>query len=140
MHIKRPKPKKSSNLKNGRYAQVDAMLSELLAETDPEGCAVLLDDLRARYQPVCPEEDALVQSLAMLLWRACGCPALEARILRTDLLSTLASYEEMLNEGSDACMQQLNHRLTQHYRQTESTASLLGKGLEKLEPCTSVIQ
>ena len=63
-----------------RYAPIHSMLTELLAKTDPDGYALMLQDFRDQYKPEGGEAH-LVEFMADLAWRIQGCFYLENEIL-----------------------------------------------------------
>ena len=145
-----------------RYAPIHGMVTELLAKTDPDGYAKMLEGLRAQYQPVGVEVH-VVEFMADLSWRIRGCFALETEILNQgieacatakdtpgqalaraymrdskgpNLLTKLSRYESRLSSESSRCVRIMELRAkNRRYAEARIAATLA-----KRKPCTSVIQ
>jgi len=145
-----------------RSSSMGAMVEEWLAETDPDGYAILLAELRAEMRPVDTYEHALVKRLAGVAWRKRACFDVENSILRKgmqaapggekapdallyayqrdlegpNLLSKLSTYEDGLTREFSRCMRALERSRAMRRHRSNAAAAALAK----LEPCTSVVQ
>jgi len=144
-----------------RYAPIHSMLTELLAKTDPDGYALMLQDFRDQYKPEGGEAH-LVEFMADLAWRIQGCFYLENEILTQGmeacgpkddpglalarafmreskgggLLSKLSRYQSRLSSEFTRCIRILELRAkNRKYAEARMAATLA-----KRKPCTSVIQ
>jgi hypothetical protein len=156
-----PRPAQDKSIA-GRHAPMHRMVEELLTSIDPDGYREILAELRAEYQPS-GHEVALVECLADVSWRIGACHAMETEILREgmrtcpggenapgaaayaymhdfqgpDLLGKLANYAERLQVEFRRCVHALERGEAGRRRASNAAAALT---LEKLEPCTSVVQ
>ena len=145
-------PGSKRKLSVGRYTRLDTLVSEFLERVEADGELRLRKQLCERYGPVGPLEQGLISGLALVSWRIYGCEILEdgimyavAAIFENDALSALGDpalqaqlpgYHAMLAGHADKYRQQLD-RYADFRKRTEAEAAAR---LQKLQPCTSVIQ
>jgi hypothetical protein len=145
-----------------RYAPIHDMVTEILAKTEPDGYAQLVEELRAEWNPVGAEVQ-IVELMADLACRLRGCLYLDTEILRQGmeacaapdvtpdmaqglafirdcegpkLLDKLSRYHSRLSSEFSRCTRILRlHAKNRKYAEARVAATLA-----KSKPCTSVIQ
>jgi hypothetical protein len=153
-----------------RYAPIHGMLTELLASTDPDGSAIMLESLLEQYKPQSIGERHMLALMADLSWRIHGCFYLENEILnrglqacgsskdapgqalarvymreikRGGLLSKLSSYENRLAREFSRCLRIIELAAKNRKFAAAMIAAKearMAAALAKRKPCTSVIQ
>jgi len=148
-----------------RFASFHQRVGELVAQIEPDGYNILLEDLRKTFRPQ-GVEVRLVELMAELSCRLRGCLYLENEILTQGmaacatpddlpgdalarafiqdftgpgLIEKLSRYESRLSTEFSRCLRGMQERMARRKR-TESTESTAAAALAKRQPCTSVIQ
>ena len=134
-----------------RHARVHDMVTEVLFRVDRYGYRHVLESLRAQYSPEGTGETQVIALAAELAWRIRGCTYLETEILnggraetswglpetgKDSLIAKLYSYEIHLSREFSRYVRIIEMSA----RNRAAARSRMAASLEKLKPCTSVIQ
>ncbi len=145
-----------------RYAPIHDMVTQLLAKIDPDGYAILLEELRAEWKPAGVEE-RIVELMTDASFRIHGCWYLETEILKgnmeksiqaggkpdeaigraylidfqgPNLLNKLGRYQARLEREFSRCLRIMQLGVKNRQLAEANRAATFGK----LKLCTPVIQ